>query len=64
MMYHTVNQAINDKKNVIKIQNSMLTKCDMCLWGRVACQDLIKNGFIINTGAFSSDEVFVISFRF
>ena len=27
MLHYSVNQAINDKKSVIKIQNSMFTKC-------------------------------------
>ena len=29
MVYFSVNQAINDKKSVIKIQNSMFMKCDI-----------------------------------
>ena len=29
MVHYSVNQAINDKKRVIKIQNSMFTKCDI-----------------------------------
>ena len=29
MVHYSVNQAINDKKNVIKIQHSMFTKCDI-----------------------------------
>ena len=29
MVYYSVNQAINDKKSVTKIQNSMFTKCDI-----------------------------------
>ena len=29
MVHFSVNQAINDKKSVIKIQNSMFTKCDI-----------------------------------
>ena len=29
MVHYSVNQAINDKKRVIKIQNSMSTKCDI-----------------------------------
>ena len=29
MVPYSVNQAINDKKSVIKIQNSMFTKCDI-----------------------------------
>ena len=29
MVQYTVNQAICDKKSVIKIQNSMFTKCDI-----------------------------------
>ena len=29
MVHYSVNQAINDKKGVIKIQNSMFTKCDI-----------------------------------
>ena len=29
MVHYRVNQAINDKKRVIKIQNSMFTKCDI-----------------------------------
>ena len=29
MVHYSVNQAINDKKSVIKIQNSMFTKCDI-----------------------------------
>ena len=28
-VHYRVNQAINDKKSVIKIQNSMFTKCDI-----------------------------------
>ena len=27
-VHYSVNQAINDKKSVIKMQNSMFTKCD------------------------------------
>ena len=29
MVHYSVNQAINDKKSVIKIQNSMFMKCDI-----------------------------------
>ena len=29
MVHYSVNQAINDKKSFIKIQNSMFTKCDI-----------------------------------
>ena len=29
MVQYSVNQAICDKKSVIKIQNSMFTKCDI-----------------------------------
>ena len=29
MVHHSANQAINDKKSVIKIQNYMFTKCDI-----------------------------------
>ena len=29
MVPYSVNQAINDKKSVIKIQNSMFMKCDI-----------------------------------
>ena len=29
MVHFSVNQAINDKKSVIKIQNSMFMKCDI-----------------------------------
>ena len=29
MLHYSVNQAINDKKSVIKIQNSMVTKCNI-----------------------------------
>ena len=29
MVQYSVNQAINDKKSVIKIQNSMFMKCDI-----------------------------------
>ena len=29
MVHYSVNQAINDKKSVIKLQNSMFTKCDI-----------------------------------
>ena len=29
MVYYSVNQAINDKKSVIKIKNSVFTKCDI-----------------------------------
>ena len=29
MVHYSVNQAINDKKGVIKKQNSMVTKCNI-----------------------------------
>ena len=29
MVHFSVNQAINDKKSVLKIQNSMFMKCDI-----------------------------------
>ena len=29
MVHYSVNQAINDKKSVIIVQNSMFTKCDI-----------------------------------
>ena len=29
MVHYGVNQAINDKKSVFKIKNSMFTKCDI-----------------------------------
>ena len=29
MVHYSVNQGINDKKSVIKIQNSVFTKCDI-----------------------------------